>query len=89
MKLGKTQLSFLRCVKEHGAYYRGGGWTWGGPAMSERLAEGLVKRGMLWREDVRRSLLPGGMPFDRTFYRITEAGLAYLATIAPENTKER
>lgn len=77
--LGKVQRSFLKCCRDYGAY-GSGGWVWGGRAQSQRLAHGLVARGLLAQyEDSRRM----------TIYKITAAGLAFLAAPAPENTKKQ
>lgn len=88
--IGKTQWFFLRCCREHGAYQEGGGWTWGGRAMSLRLAQGLVDRGLLSVELVQTR------GAGRYVFKITPAGLECLTkskwatpvTPAPENTKE-
>jgi len=76
--IGRTQRFFLLCCREHGYYSRGGGWSWGGPAQSLRLAQGLLDRGLLGIE-----ITPGG----RCLYKITKAGLAVLATPAPYKHK--
>jgi hypothetical protein len=72
--LGVVQRGFLDAVNQHGGYVEGGGWIWKGRVASRAMAKGLVKRGLLYEEEVRASLLPGGYPYDRIFYRITEAG---------------
>ena len=46
MKLGKNQMGFLKCTLDR-AYYPGCGWVWGNTSTSLRLAEGLVKRGLM------------------------------------------
>lgn len=61
-KLGTTQRDFLSAVNFHVGIYRpGSGWVWNNTSTSVRLAETLVKRGLL-------KVDPTGA------FRITEAG---------------
>ena len=45
MKLGKTQIEVLRCLRERGQWYDGCGWHWDNYSGTTKLLDSLVRRG--------------------------------------------
>lgn len=50
-RLGDDQWSILDTMCEKGGWSRGSGWTWSNRSSTIKLADSLVKRGLLFRED--------------------------------------
>lgn len=46
-KIGKVQAEVLRCLKDHGQWFRGCGWVWNTHSGTERILDSLVKRGLV------------------------------------------
>lgn len=47
MRLGSRQEAVYRLLCKRGLWYPGCGWYWGGQAETQRVLEGLVRRGMV------------------------------------------
>lgn len=45
LKLGRNQYVILHALREHSGWYEGCAWVWDGPRTTERLLDGLVRRG--------------------------------------------
>jgi DNA-binding MarR family transcriptional regulator len=76
MKLGRNQLSILRCLAQDGPY-PGSAWIWENHSTTVRICESLVKRGLVSseRREVRLGLGRPNPPVRiLTTYSITEAG---------------
>jgi hypothetical protein len=50
-RMGSDQWSMLSSMCEHGGWSDGAGWTWSNRSSTIKLADSLVKRGLLVRED--------------------------------------
>jgi hypothetical protein len=44
--MGSTQSRILRTLDDHGCWHRGADWFWGSKSYTERILDGLVKRGL-------------------------------------------
>jgi DNA-binding MarR family transcriptional regulator len=69
-RLGSSQRGFLEAICRRGSWSAGGGWMWSTLAVTQRLADGLVKRGLL-----ERTPSPSTIPRPAPVYRPTAAGI--------------
>lgn len=72
--LGPTQASVLASLRNHGYWHVTCGWVWSGPARTQRILDGLVKRGLVVVKEE-----PWGHHSTRDVYRPVEGR-------APEET---
>jgi hypothetical protein len=69
MRIGKTQRSVLRCLRDRKGWSRGAGWAWGTSCGTERIMQRLVEKGLA---SVRPT--KGFLGVTRDHYEITDAG---------------
>ena len=69
-KLGKTQVSVLRSLREHGGWWAGCGWIWSNRSETIKLLDSLVKRGLATL--TYREITTGGGTRQERVYRPVE-----------------
>jgi hypothetical protein len=49
--LGKRQQALLEALQRHGSWSENCGWHWDGPGLTTTILDGLVRRGLVERQE--------------------------------------